>query len=169
MQGSGDLTTAHSFGHMLVALDGSSLAEESLPYVVAMARVYGSRVTLISALTVVNGVYVRQPALTGAAGDGSAVNALPGSEERHEYIAEYLSTVAERLAADGLEVDWQCPEGERSAEVIVHAARRLAADLIVLTSHGRGRSRHGIFGGVAEEVLRTAPCAVLLLKAHGSA
>jgi nucleotide-binding universal stress UspA family protein len=46
---------------------------------------------------------------------------------------------------------------------VVLIAREVDADLIVLKTHGRKGLSHLILGSVAEEVLRTAPCAVLTL------
>ena len=44
-------------------------------------------------------------------------------------------------------------------------AREHDIDLIILGSHGHGGLAHRIKGGVAEEVIRLAPCPVLAVKA----
>ncbi len=49
------------------------------------------------------------------------------------------------------------------AQAVVQTAGEVGADLIVLKTHGRSGLSHFILGSVAEEVLRTAPCAVLTL------
>jgi nucleotide-binding universal stress UspA family protein len=51
------------------------------------------------------------------------------------------------------------------AVAIVSYAREHDIDLIVLGSHGHGGFAHRIKGGVAEEVIRLAPCPVLAVKA----
>jgi hypothetical protein len=49
------------------------------------------------------------------------------------------------------------------AKAINHLAVEVDADLIVLKTHGRRGFSHLILGSVAEEVVRSAPCAVLTL------
>jgi nucleotide-binding universal stress UspA family protein len=50
------------------------------------------------------------------------------------------------------------------AEAIVGFARDVASDLIVMSSHGRTGVRRLVLGSVAEAVVRTAPCPVLIVR-----
>jgi universal stress protein A len=55
-------------------------------------------------------------------------------------------------------------------QVIVDTAKRSAADLIVMATHGRTGLAHMLIGSVAERVVRNAPCAVLTVRrARGGA
>jgi len=47
---------------------------------------------------------------------------------------------------------------------ITDYAKREAADLIVIPSHGRGFVKHMLLGSVAERVVRLADCPVLVLR-----
>ena len=47
------------------------------------------------------------------------------------------------------------------AKAVVLIAEQVAADLIVMKTHGRRGLAHMIVGSVAEEVVRSAPCPVL--------
>jgi nucleotide-binding universal stress UspA family protein len=47
---------------------------------------------------------------------------------------------------------------------ILASARELAADLIVMATHGRGGIKHLFFGSVTEAVVRNALCPVLTLR-----
>ncbi len=49
-------------------------------------------------------------------------------------------------------------------EVIVAAAGRVGADLIIMGTHGRSGIQRLVLGSVAENVLRHAPCPVLTLR-----
>jgi nucleotide-binding universal stress UspA family protein len=49
-------------------------------------------------------------------------------------------------------------------EAIVRTATERSADLIVLGSHGRHGLLHVLGGGVAERVMRAAPCPVMVVK-----
>jgi nucleotide-binding universal stress UspA family protein len=51
-------------------------------------------------------------------------------------------------------------EGSAATE-IVQRARDLAADLIVIGTHGRRGLAHALLGSVAERVVQRAPCPVL--------
>jgi universal stress protein A len=51
-----------------------------------------------------------------------------------------------------------------SAEVIIDRARERGADLITMTAHGWGGLGRLAFGSVADAVLRSAPCPVLLVR-----
>jgi nucleotide-binding universal stress UspA family protein len=50
------------------------------------------------------------------------------------------------------------------AHVIVEHAQSLAADLIVMGTHGRGGMAHLLLGSVAERIVRTAACPVLTIR-----
>jgi nucleotide-binding universal stress UspA family protein len=50
------------------------------------------------------------------------------------------------------------------AEEIVRLARHAGADLIVMGRHSRGAPDHWFVGSVTEGVVRTAPCAVMVVK-----
>jgi nucleotide-binding universal stress UspA family protein len=47
---------------------------------------------------------------------------------------------------------------------ILHAAKRLRCDLIILAMHGRTGLAHAIMGSVAENVIRRASCPVLTVR-----
>jgi nucleotide-binding universal stress UspA family protein len=49
-------------------------------------------------------------------------------------------------------------------QVIVESARRLRANLIVMSTHGRTGLAHALIGSVAERVVQHAHCPILLLR-----
>jgi nucleotide-binding universal stress UspA family protein len=65
--------------------------------------------------------------------------------------------------SDDTSLELQQPEGT-AAEMILEHARRMKTDLIALTTHGRSGLGRVVFGSVADEVLRKAPCPVLLVQ-----
>ena len=52
-----------------------------------------------------------------------------------------------------------------SAAHVVEALEKAGCDLIVMGTHGRSWLRHRLFGSVTEEVVRLAPCPVMVVKA----
>ena len=74
-----------------------------------------------------------------------------------------LETGAE--ASPGLDVTPHMVRGLAPAEVIVETASTLAADLIVVGTHGRRGLSHLLLGSVAERVVRTSSIPVLTVRA----
>jgi hypothetical protein len=62
-------------------------------------------------------------------------------------------------------VEWKkCTEEGQAATAIVHQAKHLQADIIVIGTHGRSGLPHMLLGSVAEKVVRTASCPVLTIR-----
>jgi nucleotide-binding universal stress UspA family protein len=69
-----------------------------------------------------------------------------------------------RLRDAGIEVDAVVPNDE-GGWAVIQAARDTAADLIVMSTHGRSGLTRSVYGSVADRVLRIAPAPVLLIPA----
>ncbi len=147
-------TESEDYQHIVVALDGSKLAEGVLPYVRSLARRFDSKITLVQVISVL-GMPVP---------DRWQHDLTPVIEALHEEAIEYLNGVATRLREAGLTVDFEAPEGE-PATVIVRRTHDLGANLIALTSIGRTGISRVIFGSVADKVLKTAQTPILLVRA----
>ena len=90
---------------------------------------------------------------------------LEALEEEQRYAAEYLRSVGERLRGRVKQVKEEVVQGQ-PADVIVERASALGIDLIAMTTHGRSGLQRLVLGSVADEVVRRAPCAVLLVRAR---
>src|SRR5262245_32338843 len=122
------------YERILVGLDGSALAERVLPYIQALAERFGSRVILLQA-TLPPQVPIGTPGLAP-----DAVMPLDLGEiaaEERQAARTYLDELAQRLRAAGLAVETVQPEGDPAAVILDHA-RAPGADLIAMTTHGRG-------------------------------
>jgi nucleotide-binding universal stress UspA family protein len=153
---------------LLVALDGSDAAEQVLSHAEALAGAFGSRITLLRAIS--SAAMLLTQSTGGGPGLGEVAPAMdptPILEAEQAAAAEYLRHVAERLQSQGLSVNTETPQGEAES-VIVERARELGAALIVMTTHGRGGLGRVVFGSVADSVLRHAPCPVLLVRIQES-
>jgi nucleotide-binding universal stress UspA family protein len=154
------------YERIVVALDGSALAEQVLPHVSALAEKFGSTVVLVRAIMPLAQVAALvEPSIGGVPLDPSLIEDTIESEEQE--AATYLEHVANSLRAKGITVQTEHPEGS-AVEVIVECARRLPADLIAMTTHGRSGLSRLVFGSVADGVLRTAPCPLLLVRARSN-
>lgn len=131
--------------HILVPLDGSALAEQAI----GQARQIGSSLILIRCRTL--------PARGDVFLPPSMVR-VPDVETPE--IKEYLDHLAAGLRGEGLEVETVVGSGSPVEAIVAEAAR---ARMIVITSHGRSGIRRMLLGSVAEGVVRSAPCPVLVV------
>jgi nucleotide-binding universal stress UspA family protein len=88
-------TQASMYEHLLVALDGSPAAEQVLPHVRALARAFGSTVTLLRATVAPEAVITQTTAGgPGLADLGPAVDPMPIVEADQSAASDYLAGVA---------------------------------------------------------------------------
>ena len=73
-----------------------------------------------------------------------------------------------QASAPGLQADYRVENGD-AAPRIVGAAQETRCDLIVMGTHGRTGLGRALMGSVAEQVLRTAPCPVVTVRAPAKA
>ncbi len=136
-----------------VALDGSPLAERSLPHAARLARCLGASLVLVRVVPWAAGLVT---------GD------LPGPflEEMDTALVrearEYLERVTAAVEAPHVEI--QIRRGV-PADELIHMAAHGGADLIAIATHGRGGIRRWALGSVADRVLRIAGVPVLLVPA----
>lgn len=145
----------------LVPLDGSELAELALPQAIKLAKANRGEIWLLQA--------VEFPEYWGEEYVGAQT--MPGliSTDEQEAIArEYLAGVAEKLEAEGISVHTVVTVGHAVA-AIANAAAENEVDLIVMSTHGRTGLSRWVFGSVAEKVVRSAECPVLLIRAREEA
>lgn len=154
------------YEHLLVALDGSPTAEGAVEHTEALAKAFGSTVTLFRATITVESL-MSQNASGGQAGSdvGPMLDPTPVLEADREEAVSYLNGMADRFRQHNLTVNVEHYEGPPAAE-IVERARALGVSLIVMTTHGRSGLGRMVFGSVAESVLRHAPCPVLVVRVN---
>ncbi|MDP2729982.1 MAG: universal stress protein [Dehalococcoidales bacterium] len=149
------------FGKILVCLDGSSLAEQILPYVSAEASRFNSKVILFQ---VTPEPIVVSPGIPGAAPlpvqtKGMLKEAMEAEREAQAYLAE----IAERLWKQGVPAETMTMPG-RAGETIVGYAVNDNTGLIALATHGRSGLGRAVFGSVADFVLRESGLPILVIK-----
>jgi nucleotide-binding universal stress UspA family protein len=136
------------FTHILVPLDGSSLAEAALPAAAFLADRFGARVTLFHV------VERRAP---------SEVHGQPHLTTARDAAA-YLEDLSRRGFPQGVPVDCHVHENHADdvAGSIVAHAEELKHDLVIMCSHGRGRALHLFLGSIAQKVIATGSLPVLI-------
>ena len=149
------LTAARlSLRRILVPLDFSGKSRQALEFAVPLAQRYGAKIFLIH---VVEPVYsfAPYPGQTGLA----AVNPQPVTEASRER----LSSLAKQLVPREV-LGKPLVRTGRAYHEIVEAADAMAADLIVIATHGHTGLKHVLLGSTAEHVVRHARCPVLTVR-----
>lgn len=154
---------------VIVPLDGSALAEQALPLATELARRAGATVTLLTSIHWATRLFGANPGLVDPTSLDHRALAHPYAqayltEVADEQAHEYLDGLRQRLAEQGLTVQ-VAVRLEPAAEAILGCATRPAADLIVMTTHGRSGLRRWLLGSIADQVLQRATTPVLLVRA----
>lgn len=84
-------------------------------------------------------------------------------EHVRQRIDAHLTRAKRSLEDPGRHVEATLLLG-RAASVIVEEARRMAADVVVIGSHGHGTVASALLGSVSAEVVDHAPCPVLVAR-----
>ena len=135
---------------LLVALDGSALAERVLPFVVRIARAFDLEVLLVQVVT------LTPPTIVEGTGEVRTYD-VP---ERLTESRRYLDGIAAKLRERGVRVKVHARYGMPAAQIAA-VARERAADLIAMAT---GREEAGA-DSTAGTVLREAEVPVLLMGA----
>jgi nucleotide-binding universal stress UspA family protein len=151
------------FQTILLPLDGSETGAQAIPAASEMARRFGGRVHLVQVVD--TGTASLALGANAAAGGVTDPAAITGEvNERVEVAKAYLAAVAEQLAGDGIEATYEIHDGPEG-DGIVEAAATAGAELIVMSSHGRGGLGRLVFGSVADHVIRHAAAPVMVIRA----
>ncbi|MFC1639197.1 universal stress protein [Gemmatimonadota bacterium] len=153
-----ELTNRQEFNNVLVALDGSRQAEESLRWAKAIG---GEHPTLTLVRVARNSI----PAWTvDTMHVPSYVDNRDYTKAAHTESTEYLSGVEHLVRNGSQNVASVVVDGVSAAEGILETAERKAADLIAITTHGRGGLPRLILGSVADKVVRASHAPVLVVR-----
>ena len=146
------------YKRILVPLDGSQLAEQALGQATQLCPQTGVIVLL---------QVVRLPLPVMTPDIGMTMPIVDIEDLLHESQS-YLESLAAQLQDQGIQAEVSVVEGDNIADAIVEYAKNNQITLIVQSTHGRGGISRLVFGSVAENVLRKAPCPVLFIRASAS-
>jgi len=141
-------------GGIVVGHDGSAVAHEAMRWAVEEGRLRGQVVHVVRAWV-----------LSGVIRDMGGLSAgVPSFEEAGAWVDERLHESLATCRPEGVEVHTHVIH-EASTDVILTAAA--SADMVVLGNRGRGGFAGAIIGSVAENVVRHAPCTVVVVRSRG--
>jgi nucleotide-binding universal stress UspA family protein len=147
------------YKHLLIATDGSELAEKAVRAGLKLAAALGARATAVT---------VTEPwdalAMAGLAERGVA-NPIEKYEQRMREAAEaILARVREIAGSIGTECETLHVSDRHPAEGIIEAAKEKGCDLIVMASHGRRGVSRLLLGSQANEVVTLSTVPVLICR-----
>ncbi|MCU0452927.1 MAG: universal stress protein [Bacteroidetes bacterium] len=131
--------------HLLVPTDLSPFSFSVLKYALEIADLFSAQLTVLHVV------------------DRHAEHVHQTDGERERSARAAVDVLLHQAGAEGRPIGVVLRHGPAVSE-IVKAARDLAADLIVMCTHGRTGMRHVLVGSVAEKVVRLSPCPVLTMR-----
>ena len=147
------------YKHILIATDGSELADKGMDHGLALAHGLGAKVTVLS-VTEPMSERARQAALIAGVGDPASRYDQSIAEDMEKRFA----AIGRRAAETGVAVDFTHEIDTHPAEAIVRMAEREKCDLIVMSSHGRRGVRRFVLGSQTAEVVTHTTIPVLVIR-----
>jgi len=151
-----------SYQNILVAVDGSPTSEYALAQAIDLARSTGGRIRLLNVMDPLAHISgFERPEVYSQ-------EVLPRLKKAGEAL---LQQARERVAQQGVAVDTLLIENlnARVAQLVVEHASAWGADLIVLGTQGRRGLQRVMMGSDAEQIARTSPVPVLLVRLPANA
>lgn len=142
--------------HIVVPLDGSKLAEQSIEWAKTLGDLE-TRYSLVQVTPCSVTAWAQQPNVDADHTPELAVVA-------HNNAAEYLDRIKDTLDKSGLSVETVIEDTKPPAVGILDTTERLSADMVVISTHGRGGIRRLVLGGVVDKVIRASNVPVLAVK-----
>jgi nucleotide-binding universal stress UspA family protein len=143
------------FKNILIATDGSELAEHAVTNGLSLAKSVGANVSVI---------IVEAPFMFNV--PESRVQMQDAFAKHAEQVRKHATSVLNRALAAaklaGVPCDTIQVENEQPDEAIIAAAKEKGCDLIVLASHGRSGLSAALLGSVTNKVLTHTNTSVLV-------
>jgi nucleotide-binding universal stress UspA family protein len=153
-----ELTQEPVLRHVLIPLDGSTLAEQVLEPAIALGQLFGADFTLLRIVKPVlfaghDPTLLRDPAL-----------GEPATEQLQAEARAYLEAVAQPLRAQSLRVQTQALVNTQPAVAILEQSLEAPDGVVTLATHGRGGLSRALLGSVADKIVRGATVPVLVCR-----
>lgn len=152
------------FDKVLVPLDGSEISELAIPYAIELAKKCGSKVTLLQAVeSLGQAIATMTPIEPVLVTPESTEQIVEGVEAEQKFAEDYLTGIAAKFKAEGVDAAWVVLAGSPGAEIVDYASRE-NFQVIAMSTHGRTGFDRVIHGSVAEHVLHHSPLPILFVR-----
>jgi nucleotide-binding universal stress UspA family protein len=146
-----------TYKRILVPVDGSTTSNAGLREAIRMAQEQGASLQLVH---VADQHYV---AMMGVESATAIEDLIAGVTEDGRRILHNAERVVRKAGLESSAVLLESLTGP-AADLIVRQAKKWGADLIVIGTHGRRGVRRLVMGSDAEQIVRTSPVPVLLVR-----
>jgi len=141
---------------ILVPVDFSNCSREGLRYAIAFATEFGAQIILVHA-TYLGYVY---------SSEGTAIYDIPGLQKAARKTAERkMRELVRSVNFGAVKYQTAFTDGSPVSDICAFAKDR-DVDLIITSTHGFTGFTHVLIGSIAEQVVRHAPCSVLVVPSH---
>ena len=141
---------------ILVPVDFSSCSREGLRYAIAFANEFGAKIILLHA-TYLGYVY---------SCEGTAIYDIPGLQKAARLAAERrMRDLVRSFNFGAVKFETAFTDGSPVTDICAFAKIH-DVDLIITSTHGFTGFTHVLIGSVAEQMVRHAPCSVLVVPSH---
>ena len=148
-----------AYRKILVAVDGSKASAKGLREAIRLAKAERARLFVMHVVD----EYPAFAALDGMMAGAPGADLVPALREGGKRVLARAAASAKKAGVPAKSVLREAVGP--AAYPIVREAKKVGADLIVLGTHGRRGLRRLVLGSDAEQVVRTAPVPVLLVRA----
>lgn len=130
---------------ILVPLDCSAFSEQALPLAIKLAKESNATLHLLSIYSLNNAIWLESTTYI----DSDLAAAF---QKRYQT---YLDSISARIRQQGVSVEATVlPQSGSISKLITEHAEQLHADLVIISTHGRGGLARMFLGSVADELIR---------------
>lgn len=147
------------YKRILVATDGSELANRAVTHGIALAKVHKAPLTAVTVTDIWSPFEMAHDFEQRKKDPIGSYEALAAADAKR-----VLDKVGERAKAEGVDCTLVHVADKRPADGIIEAAKTAGADLIVMASHGRRGINRLLLGSQANEVVSTSKVPVLIVR-----
>ena len=141
---------------ILVPVDFSSCSREGLRYAIAFANEFGAKLILLHT-TYLGYIY---------SCEGTAIYDIPALQKAARKAAERkMRDLVRSLDFGAVKFETAFTDGSPVIDICAFAKNH-DVDLIITSTHGFTGFTHVLIGSIAEQVVRHAPCSVLVVPSH---
>jgi nucleotide-binding universal stress UspA family protein len=141
---------------ILVPVDFSNCSREGLRYAIAFANEFGAKLILLHT-TYLGYVY---------SCEGTAIYDIPGLQKAARKAAERkMRELVRSVNFGAVKFETAFTDGSPVIDICAFAKDH-DVDLIITSTHGLTGFTHVLIGSIAEQVVRHAPCSVLVVPSH---